>query len=89
MSNWSPTKYKTRTWPSYTTAPKQRGSLSIWFDPKMSWHACPTGKRGRQPAFSDAAIQVCLTMKVLFGMVAIESAIGPSDNGDAADDRVR
>ena len=47
---------------------KQRGSLSIWFDPEMSWHAAPTGKRGRQPEFSDAAIQVCLAMKVLFGM---------------------
>ncbi|SFH17211.1 Transposase DDE domain-containing protein, partial [Phaeobacter italicus] len=34
----------------------------------MSWHALPTGKRGRQPEFSDAAIQICLTMKVLFGM---------------------
>ena len=34
----------------------------------MSWHAPPTGKRGRPPAFNDAAIQVCLTMKVLFGM---------------------
>ncbi len=50
------------------TALKQRGSLSIWFDPEMSWHAPPTGKRGRPPAFNDAAIQVCLTMKVLFGM---------------------
>lgn len=47
---------------------KQRGSLSIWFDPEMSWHAPPTGKRGRQPEFSEAAIQACLTMKVLFGM---------------------
>lgn len=27
-----------------------------------------TGKRGRQPEFSDAAIQICLTMKVLLGM---------------------
>lgn len=34
----------------------------------MTWEAAPTGKRGRQPAFSDAAIQTCLTMKVLFGM---------------------
>ena len=34
----------------------------------MSWHAPATGKRGRQPEFSDAAIQICLTMKVLFGM---------------------
>ncbi len=47
---------------------KQRGSLSIWFDPEMSWHGPLTGKRGRQPKFSDAAIQFCLTMKVLFGM---------------------
>ena len=68
MSSWYPTKYKTWNWPSYNTALKQRGSLSIWFDPEMSWHAPPTGKRGRQPEFSDAAIQVCLTMKVLFGM---------------------
>lgn len=47
---------------------KQRGSLSIWFDPEISWHAPPTGKRGRQSEFSDAAIPFCLTMKVLFGM---------------------
>jgi hypothetical protein len=30
--------------------------------------AQPTGKRGRQPVYSDAAVQTCLTMKVLFGM---------------------
>jgi hypothetical protein len=28
----------------------------------------PTGKRRRQPVCSDAAVQTCLTMKVLFGM---------------------
>ncbi len=47
MSSWSPTRYKTRNWPSYNTALKQRGSLSIWFDPEMAWHAVPPGKRGR------------------------------------------
>jgi hypothetical protein len=47
---------------------KRRGSLTIWFDPDMSWAAQPTGKRGRQPIYSDAAVQTCLTMKVLFGM---------------------
>ncbi len=31
-------------------------------------NATPTVKRGRQPDYSDAAIQTCLTMKVLFGM---------------------
>lgn len=34
----------------------------------MPWHAPATGKRGRRPEYSDAAIQICLTMKVLFGM---------------------
>jgi hypothetical protein len=29
----------------------------------MTWTAAPTGKRGRQPDYSDAAIQTCLTMK--------------------------
>jgi hypothetical protein len=33
----------------------------------MAWAAKPTGKRGRQPLYSDAAVQTCLTMKVLFG----------------------
>jgi len=47
---------------------KRRGSLTIWFDPGIAWAAKPTGKRGRQPIYSDAAVQTCLTMKVLFGM---------------------
>jgi len=61
MSNWAPTKYKTANWASYNTALKQRGSLSIWFDPGMIRVPPPSGKRGRQQQFSDAAIQTCLT----------------------------
>ena len=45
-----------------------RGWLLIWFDPETQWLAGPPGKRGRQPVFTDAAIQVCLTLKVLFGL---------------------
>ena len=60
--------YRTRNWPAYNKALKCRSSLTIWFDPAMIWAAAPTGKRGRQPEYSDAAIQTCLTMKVLFGM---------------------
>ena len=61
---------------------KRRGSLTIWFDPGMAWAALPTGKRGRQPVHSDAAVQTCLTMKVLFGMALrqttglVESSLG-------------
>jgi len=37
-------------------------SLTIWIDPAMTWEAAPTGKRGRQPDYGDAAIQTYLTM---------------------------
>jgi len=60
--------YKTKNWPDYNRALKQRGSLTIWFDPEMCWVPEPSGKCGRRQAYSDAAIQTCLTMKVLFGM---------------------
>lgn len=74
MSSWAPTKYKTTNWSSYNDALKQRGSLAIWFDPEMAWTPPPTGRRGRQCKFSDAAIQTCLTMKVLFGMPLRQTA---------------
>jgi hypothetical protein len=68
MSSWTPTTYKTKNWAAYNRALKQRGSLSIWFDAAMDWDATPSGKRGRQQAYSDASIQACLTIKVLFGL---------------------
>ncbi len=68
MSSWTPTKYKTTNWSTYNTALKRRGSQAIWFDPEMVWVPPPNGKRGRQQSFSDAAIQTCLTLKVLFGI---------------------
>lgn len=68
MSSWTPTTYKTKNWSSYNLSLKRRGSLSIWFDAGMDWEAKPSGKRGRQQAFSDAAIQACLTIRVLFGL---------------------
>ena len=35
----------------------------------MAWFAAGSGKRGRSPKFSDAAIQFCVTLKSLFGLV--------------------
>lgn len=68
MSSWSPTRYKTTNWSSYSDSLKRRGSLSIRFDPEVVWVPPPSGKRGRQQNFSDAAIQACLTLKELFGL---------------------
>ena len=59
-----PTARRTR----YNAALARRGSPLIWIDPEMRWPAEPTGGRGRQPTFADAAIQACLTLKTLFGL---------------------
>ena len=62
------TRYHTLNWSAYNAALCKRGSLTVWFDPSTPWHAVPSGKRGGQPVYSDAAIQACLTVKVLFGL---------------------
>ena len=68
MSKPGPTRYRTLNWSAYNASLRERGSLTVWFDPGMAWHAAPSGKRGRQQTFSDAAIQACLTIKVLLGL---------------------
>ena len=74
MHSPTPPTYKSRNWPAYNEALKRLGSLTIWSDPEMSWAAVPTGRRGRQQRYSNAAIQTCLLMKVQFGMVLRQTA---------------
>ncbi|RRH72818.1 hypothetical protein EG244_14220 [Falsigemmobacter faecalis] len=58
---------KTGNWPSCNQALKQRSSLTVCLDAGMAWEAQISGKRGRQQTRSDAAIQACLTLRVLLG----------------------
>jgi len=41
----------------------------------MRWHGSASGKRGRRPKYSEAAIQFCLTIKGLFNL-ALRQAMG-------------
>lgn len=41
----------------------------------MTWEAAPSGKRGQPQSYRDAAIQACLTLKVVFG-TALRQAAG-------------
>jgi len=68
MRSWSAATYKTRNWSNYDLSLKRRGSLSIWFDTELAWEAKTSGQPGRQQVYSDAAMQACLTIKVLFGL---------------------
>ncbi|WP_237400749.1 IS5 family transposase [Rhodovulum sulfidophilum] len=40
----------------------------------MAWHAPHEGRQGRPPVFSDAAIQFCLSIKVLFKLPLRQTA---------------
>jgi hypothetical protein len=68
MSKPKPPTYRTTNWHDDNAALAKRGSLAIWIDPQTQRLAAPTGKRGRRPVFTDAAIQACLTLKALFGL---------------------
>ena len=61
-------KYRTTNWSEYNAALKRRGSREIWFDPGMAWLATADSRPGRPKRFSDSAIELCLTLKVLFGL---------------------
>ena len=49
--------------------------MLLWIDPEMEWGGKQTGKPGRSPTFSDAAIQCCLMLKGLH-QVALRQATG-------------
>ena len=68
MTKSAPARYRTKNWKSYNEALKRRGSLLVWLDKDMTWLAPKAGRSGRPPVFSDAAVQFCLMVKVLFGL---------------------
>lgn len=70
-----PARYFTTNWPEYNAALRRRGSLLVWLDREMEWLAAPSGRPGRTETYSDAAIQFCLSIKVLFGL-ALRRTIG-------------
>ncbi|SNT29806.1 Transposase DDE domain-containing protein [Antarctobacter heliothermus] len=45
-----------------------------WVDKDMTWDAPRDGRLGRPPVFSDAAIQFCLSIKVLFKLPLRQTA---------------
>jgi hypothetical protein len=66
MSKPAPARFRTTNWSSYTASLRKRGSLLIWLHKDMTWLAPHDGSPGRPAVFADAAIQFCLTIKVLF-----------------------
>ncbi|CUH20517.1 Transposase DDE domain protein [Jannaschia seosinensis] len=74
MSKPVPARYRTTNWSSYNAALRKRGSMLIWMDEEMAWLAPHESRPGRPAVFSDAAIQFCLSIKVLFKLPLRQTA---------------
>ena len=74
MSQPNPARYRTTNWSSHNDALRKRESLIIWLDKEMAWHAPHQVLRGRPPVISDAAIQFCLSVKMLFKLPLRQTA---------------
>ena len=63
-------KYAVKNWAAYNEYLRLRGDVLIWFDPELlpGWRAGRRRKRGGQLIYSDVAIELCLTLRVVFGL---------------------
>ncbi|MEQ9314655.1 MAG: transposase, partial [Henriciella sp.] len=61
-----PTRYRTMNWSRYNAVLRKHGSMLTWIDQDVSLLAPHEGCPGLPSVFSDAAIQFCLSVKVLF-----------------------
>ncbi|MCX7803838.1 MAG: IS5 family transposase [Planctomycetota bacterium] len=63
-------RYKVGNWREYNRALKNRYNLNLWISPDVvvGWLAAPEGRRwrGRPRIYSDAAITLCMMLRVLF-----------------------
>ena len=65
---YATSRYRVRNWPEYGASLQRRGNLTVWFsdDALDSWRAPPSGKPGGQRTYADIAIEVALTIRMVF-----------------------
>lgn len=63
-------KYRVTNWTAYNESLRQRGDLTIWISDEVHclWSASRRRSRGGQPKYSDLAIKLCLTLRVVYGL---------------------
>jgi len=61
--------YRLRNWRDYNASLVRRGSLTLWLEENLAdfWLCSDkTGKAGASRAYSDRAIEICLSLRLLF-----------------------
>jgi predicted aminopeptidase len=63
-------KFKVTNWSAYNESLRRRGDLTVWVsDEALSqWSARRRTSRGGQPKYSDLAITMCLTLRVVYDL---------------------
>src|SRR3954454_19487077 len=61
-------RYRVRNWPQYEAGLKRRGDLALWIDEAAiaGWQAPRRTTPGGQARYSDLAIQLVLTLRLVF-----------------------
>ena len=61
-------KYRVTNWAEYNEGLRQRGDLTVWIndDALLLWSAPRRTTRGGQARYSDLAIEICLTLGMVF-----------------------
>jgi len=61
-------QFKVTNWSFYNESLRQRGDLTIWVSEAAAcmWSAARRKSRGGQPKYSDIAITLCLTLRVVY-----------------------
>ena len=63
-------RYRVRNWPECEAGLRERADLTLWLSGEAiaAWPA-PTGEKpGSQPVYSDLAIEVGLTVRLVYGL---------------------
>ncbi len=61
-------KFKVTNWPAYNESLRRRGDLTVWIsdDALSQWSAPRRTSRRGQAKYSDMAITMCLTLRVVY-----------------------
>ena len=70
-------QYRVRNWPAYDAGLRRRGDLTLWLDEAAiaGWRAAPRTTPGGQARYSDLAIELVLTLRLVF-QLALRQAEG-------------
>src|SRR5258708_29643203 len=61
-------RYRVTNWPAYEAGLRRRGDLTLWLDEAAldSWAAPRRTSPGGQPLYSDLAVELVLTLRLVF-----------------------